>query len=138
MPRADFLEGYFHTLRWSGWDGRGLARELTRADIDAADGFTQLRTELFGFWSTHGTLIEAAPGIRQRNGTPGLFRNGVALNTSWQAGRDLAAVRTRRLKAFDPAAWSDALASAMNASARALGRCRVDVTGGVVTIVRGG
>jgi hypothetical protein len=132
MPRADFLEGYGHTLLWSGYDGRGLSRALTRADLDTADGATQLRNELFGFWSSYGSLIEIAPGI------PGLRRNGVLLNTSWQAGHDLVAIRTGKLRAFDARLWGDALAAAMNAAARSLGRCLVEVVNGTITIVRGG
>jgi hypothetical protein len=138
MPRADFLTGGLDTIPWASWSGRAARGELTRADIEGAGGFAQLRSEWFGFWSTHGTLIEAAAGIRQRDGTPGLFRNGVALNTSWQAGRALALIRARRLAGFSPAEWSDALASAMNASAAALGACTIMIEGDVITIVRGG
>jgi hypothetical protein len=138
MPRADFIEGALSTLTWSGWTGRAVRGDLTRADVDDASGFTQLRTEYFGFWSTHGNAIESASGVKRADGQSGLYRADVALNTSWQAGHDLALIRAGRKDAFEAAEWGLALAAAMNASAGSLGRCVVEIVGGVVTIVWGG
>jgi hypothetical protein len=132
MPRADFIEGGLYTLRWCGWVGMDtIHRDLTRPELDAAVDINLLRNEWFGFWATHGVAIEAAPGL------PGLGRDGVPLNTSWQAGHDLSMIRARRKAAFGESEWGAQLAAAMNASAAALGPCVVDVVDGLITVVRG-
>lgn len=93
MSLADFLDGYYSTLRWSATDSAQtiLKRELTLEEIktQATDD------ELIALYEKHADIIENEKGIEN-----------LSRSVAWQAGHDLCFVRNER-EGFKTDEWGE-------------------------------
>lgn len=122
MALADFLEGYFHTLRWSASHKAigSLRREVTRQEI-ADSGLVEAVST---FYTNHRLGIEAARGIE-----------GINQSTAWQAGHDLCFVHNGR-RGFRAVDWGVILANRLTEDANVFGKREIEYRDGVINIVR--
>ena len=93
MSLADFLDGYYSTLRWSATASAQtiLKRELTSEEIKTRE----TDEELTALYEKHADIIENAKGIE-----------GLSRSVAWQAGHDLCFVRNGR-EGFKDDEWGE-------------------------------
>ena len=117
MSLADFIEGYYSTLKWSATTQAqtALKRELMPEEIKTQE----TDDELIAFYEKHADTIENAKGLE-----------GLSRSVAWQAGHDLCFARNGR-EGFKEDDWG-ADAETLATESVALGKREIEYKDGKI------